>query len=81
MLPPVRPMWLSIRRVVPAFPVRGHPEHAFSSALGFIQTDGGGPDAFGHVSDVERSGIGEIVEGRKISFDMERDKPDGVPPA
>lgn len=51
----------------------------FNSAkgFGFIQPDNGGPDAFVHISAVERSGLGEIVEGQKISFDMERDRKSG----
>ena len=51
----------------------------FNSAkgFGFIQPDDGGPDAFVHISAVERSGLGEIVEGQKISYDMERDRKSG----
>ncbi len=29
-------------------------------------------DVFVHVSAVERSGIGHLVEGQKVSFDVER---------
>ncbi|MTE01450.1 cold-shock protein [Paracoccus sp. YIM 132242] len=51
----------------------------FNSAkgFGFIQPDNGGPDAFVHISAVERSGMGELVEGQKISFEMERDRKSG----
>ena len=47
----------------------------FNSAkgFGFIQPDNGGPDAFVHISAVERAGMREITEGQKIGFDMERD--------
>ena len=45
--------------------------------FGFIQPDNGGPDAFVHISAVERSGLGEIVEGQKLSYDMERDRKSG----
>ena len=38
---------------------------------GFIQPDQGGKDVFVHISAVERSGIGNINEGQKVSFDTE----------
>jgi CspA family cold shock protein len=51
----------------------------FNSAkgFGFIQPDNGGPDAFVHISAVERAGMREIVEGQKIGYDMERDNKSG----
>ena len=51
----------------------------FNSAkgFGFIQPDNGGPDAFVHISAVERAGMGSIVEGQKIGYDMERDNKSG----
>jgi cold shock protein len=44
---------------------------------GFIQPDNGGPDAFVHISAVERAGMREIVEGQKIGYDVERDSKSG----
>ena len=41
---------------------------------GFIKPDEGGNDVFVHVTAVERSGIGELNEGMRISFDTEPDK-------
>lgn len=41
--------------------------------FGFIQPDDGGKDVFVHISAVERSGIGNLHEGQKISFDVETD--------
>lgn len=38
---------------------------------GFIQPDSGGKDVFVHISAVERSGIGNVSEGQKVSFDTE----------
>ena len=38
---------------------------------GFIQPAAGGPDVFVHISAVERAGMREIVEGQKISFELE----------
>jgi len=39
---------------------------------GFIQPDDGSKDVFVHISAVERSGIGNLQEGQKVSFDLER---------
>jgi CspA family cold shock protein len=46
----------------------------FSSqkGYGFVQPDDGTKDVFVHVSAVERSGIGNLREGQKISYDIER---------
>ncbi len=41
---------------------------------GFITPDGGGKDVFVHVTAVERSGIPNLDEGTRISFDTEPDK-------
>jgi CspA family cold shock protein len=38
---------------------------------GFIKPDDGPNDVFVHISAVERSGIGNLQEGQKISFDIE----------
>jgi len=38
---------------------------------GFIQPDDGGKDVFVHISAVEGSGIGNLGEGQKVSFDTE----------
>jgi len=40
--------------------------------FGFIQPDTGGKDAFVHVSALERAGISTLVEGQKVSYDLER---------
>lgn len=48
-----------------------------TKGFGFIQPDDGGPDAFVHISAVERSGMGELVDGQKVSYDLERDKRSG----
>ena len=34
---------------------------------------GGGPDVFVHISAVERAGLGNLAEGQKVSFDVQRD--------
>lgn len=42
--------------------------------FGFIQPDGGGPDAFVHISAVERAGLGTLNEGQKVQFDLVSDR-------
>jgi CspA family cold shock protein len=44
---------------------------------GFITQDGGGPDVFVHISAVERAGMRTLVEGQKLSFDVEPDRRSG----
>ena len=41
---------------------------------GFIKPDDGGNDVFVHDTAVERSSIGDLVEGLRISFETETDK-------
>jgi CspA family cold shock protein len=38
---------------------------------GFIQPDDGSKDVFVHVSAVESSGIGDLLEGQKLSYELE----------
>ena len=45
--------------------------------FGFISPDGGGNDAFVHISAVERSGIGDLREGQKVDFDLVSDQKSG----
>jgi cold shock protein len=40
---------------------------------GFIQPDDGSKDVFVHSSSVDRSGIGNLREGQKLNYDVERD--------
>ena len=40
--------------------------------FGFIQPDDGSKDVFVHISAVERSSLGTLTEGQKLSFDLER---------
>jgi CspA family cold shock protein len=44
---------------------------------GFIQPDDGGQDVFVHISAVERAGLGQLNEGQKISYEVERDQRSG----
>jgi CspA family cold shock protein len=48
-----------------------------TKGFGFIQPDDGGADVFVHISAVERSTLGSLNEGQKISFELERDQRSG----
>ncbi len=39
---------------------------------GFIQPEDGSKDVFVHASAVERSGLGNLHEGQKLSFEVQR---------
>lgn len=44
-----------------------------AKGFGFIQPEDGTADVFVHISAVERSGIGNLVEGQKLSYETVRD--------
>ena len=48
-----------------------------TKGFGFIQPEDGGKDVFVHISAVERSGLGGLGEGQKISFELQRDRKTG----
>jgi CspA family cold shock protein len=43
-----------------------------SKGYGFIMPEDGSKDVFVHISAVERSGLGSLREGQKLSFDLGR---------
>jgi len=45
--------------------------------FGFIRPDDGSKDVFVHITAVERAGLDTLVEGQKVSYDVqtERGKP------
>ena len=45
--------------------------------FGFIQPDDGGKDVFVHISAVERSGMSNLNEGQKVSFEVVADRKTG----
>lgn len=47
-----------------------------TKGYGFITPDDGRKDAFVHVSEVERSGLGPLTEGQRVSFRI-REEPRG----
>jgi CspA family cold shock protein len=48
-----------------------------TKGFGFIQPDEGGKDVFVHVSAVERSDLGQLSEGQKVGYEIERDRKTG----
>ena len=44
-----------------------------SKGYGFIAPDGGGNDAFVHISSVERSGMRTLRENQRIGYDLQQD--------
>ena len=46
--------------------------------FGFLTRDDGQPDAFVHISAVERSGLAGINEGERFEFDLEVDRPANI---
>ena len=43
-----------------------------AKGYGFIMPEDGSKDVFVHISAVERSGLGSLREGQKLSYDLER---------
>ena len=48
-----------------------------AKGFGFIAPDEGGTDVFVHISAVERSGLRELSEGDRVSFEVEEDRRSG----
>ena len=44
-----------------------------SKGYGFIQPDGGGNDAFVHITAVERAGMRSLRQDQRLSYDLEQD--------
>ncbi|MFN4281082.1 MAG: cold-shock protein [Alphaproteobacteria bacterium] len=42
-----------------------------TKGYGFIMPEDGSKDVFVHISAVERSGLGNLNEGQRISYDLE----------
>jgi CspA family cold shock protein len=45
-----------------------------SKGYGFIAPDGGGQDAFVHISAVEGSGMNSLRENQRVSYELEQDR-------
>jgi cold shock protein len=48
-----------------------------AKGFGFIQPEDGTKDVFVHISAVERSGMGSLQEGQRVSFEAQRDSRTG----
>ena len=48
-----------------------------TKGYGFIKPATGDKDVFVHISAVERAGMRSLVEGQKVSFDVEADRRSG----
>ena len=48
-----------------------------TKGFGFIQPDDGGKDVFVHISAVERAGMRNLIEGQKLSYELETDRRSG----
>ena len=48
-----------------------------TKGFGFIQPDDGSKDVFVHISAVERAGMRNLIEGQKVSYEMETDRRSG----
>jgi CspA family cold shock protein len=44
-----------------------------AKGFGFIQPEDGTKDVFVHISAVERSGLGSLQEGQRVSFEAQSD--------
>lgn len=42
--------------------------------FGFITPENGSPDAFVHISAVERAGMGTLQKDQRVSYDLEKDQ-------
>ena len=45
-----------------------------SKGYGFIQPEGGGNDAFVHISAVERAGMATLNSDQRVSYELEQDR-------
>ena len=41
-----------------------------TKGFGFIAPEGGGSDVFVHISAVEKSGLGTLTEGQRVSYEV-----------
>lgn len=41
-----------------------------TKGYGFIEPESGGPDAFVHISAVERAGLVDLTEGQRVEYEL-----------
>ncbi len=44
-----------------------------TKGYGFISPDDGDKDAFVHITEVERSGMGRLTEGQRVNFQIQQE--------
>lgn len=44
-----------------------------TKGYGFITPDEGGKDAFVHISEVQRCGMGRLTEGQRVNFNVRQE--------
>jgi len=42
-----------------------------TKGFGFIEPDGGGSDAFVHISAVEQAGLSSLQEGQRVNYELQ----------
>ena len=45
-----------------------------NKGYGFIQPEGGGNDAFVHISAVEKAGMSTLAQDQRVSYELETDQ-------
>ena len=45
-----------------------------SKGYGFIEPEGGGKDAFVHISAVEKAGLNSLAQDQRVSYELETDQ-------
>lgn len=48
-----------------------------TKGYGFIEPDDGSKDVFVHISAVKNAGMDDLVEGQRVSFELEKDPKTG----
>lgn len=48
-----------------------------TKGYGFIAPDDGGKDVFVHATAVERAGLGQLAEGQRVNYELQRDRRTG----
>ncbi len=66
--------WRALRSKGPALQTGTVKWFNAAKGFGFIQPETGGPDAFVHISAVERAGLDSLREGERIQYELVRGK-------
>ncbi|HEV2867609.1 MAG TPA: cold-shock protein [Allosphingosinicella sp.] len=45
-----------------------------NKGYGFIEPEGGGKDAFVHISAVEKAGLNSLVQDQRVSYELQTDQ-------